>query len=310
MTRRTSSVARSAAVLATWWLLVVPVIAEAQELVPAAYTPAPVGVNLVTLAAGYSSGDVTFDPSLPVEDGSASITAGSISYSRTFGAFGRSANATVIVPCVTGRIDGLLLGEYAFAERTGPADLALRFGVNLFGAPAMDGATFRSFRPRTLVGASLLVRCPTGEYDSSKLINIGTNRWAFKPEIGVVHVVGRWAFDGYLGGWLFTDNTDFFGGTTRSQDPIYSTEAHVRHRIDPRLWASLDVNFWRGGVTEVDGAERDDLQSNSRVGLTVAWQVARQHGLRLAYSRGALTRIGGDFDSIGLSYSYSWMGER
>jgi hypothetical protein len=52
----------------------------------------------------------------------------------------------------------------------------------------------------------------------------------------------------------------------------------------------------------------DDLQRNSRVGLTVAWQVTGRHGLRFAASRGAFTRIGGDFSSIGVSYSYSWMG--
>ena len=147
-----------------------------------------------------------------------------------------------------------------------------------------------------------------GEYDSSKLINIGTNRWTLKPELGFVQVVGRWAFDVYLGGALFTTNHAFFGGQTREQDPIVQTQAHVRFLIRPTLWAAVDGNFWRGGRTTIDGVERDDLQRNSRIGLTVSWQAARHHGLRLAASRGALTRIGGDFDSCGLSYTYSWLG--
>ena len=279
----------------------------AQELVPAAYTPAPVGGNLVTVTAGYSSGDLSFDPSLPGEDASARISAWSVGYGRSFGFFGRAATVTVIAPYVVGDVEGVYIGEQTSVERSGAADAVLRFGVNLFGVPAMDREAFGSYRPRTLLGASLLVRAPTGEYDPTKLINIGANRWGFKPEVGVAHVAGKWAFDAYLGGWFFTDNLDFYGGKTRFQDPILSTQAHVRYRVSPEFWAALDGNFWKGGGTKVDGVANDDLQSNSRVGLTVAWQVAPRHGLRLAASRGAFTRIGGDFTSIGLSYSYTWM---
>jgi len=284
--------------------------AAAQELVPAAYTPAPTGVNLVSLAAGYSSGAVAFDPSLPVEDVKAGISVGSLTLGRTFGLLGRSANVTVIMPFVQGSLKGLYLGEYTEVDRSGLGDAVLRFAVNLYGAPAMDPAAFASYRARTLVGASLMVRAPTGQYDSSKVINIGANRWAFKPQVGIARVVGRWAFDAYLGGWFFTDNTEFLGGATRSQRPILSTEAHARFRVNPALWCALDVNYWRGGQTDIDGAVADDLQANSRVGLTLAWQVAPRHGLRLAVSRGAFTRIGGDFDTIGVSYTYAWMARR
>jgi hypothetical protein len=280
---------------------------SAQELVPGAYTAAPVGVNLVTLSAAYNSGDLSFDPSLPIEDASARISAGSIGYARTFGLFGRAANITLIAPYLVGDLEGLYVGEQTSVKRSGRADAVIRFGVNLLGAPAMDLEAFRGHRQRTLLGASLLVRAPTGEYDSSKVINIGTNRWGFKPEIGVVHVVGKWGFDAYLGGWFFSDNTDFYGGKTRIQDPILSTEAHARYFVSSKVWASLDANFWRGGRTTVEGVGNDDLQRNARVGLTLAWQVAPRHGLRFAASRGAITRIGGDFTSIGVSYGYSWM---
>jgi hypothetical protein len=158
-----------------------------------------------------------------------------------------------------------------------------------------------------MIGASLSVIAPTGEYDSSKLINIGTNRWAFKPEIGVVHVMGRWALDAYVGGSFFTDNTDFYGGSTREQDPIFSTQLHVRYLFKPGLWGAVDGNFWRGGQSTVDGSANDDEQRNSRVGLTLSKSLGRSHSLRVAASRGAITRIGGDFTSIGVSYGYSWI---
>jgi len=259
------------------------------------------------MGAGFSSGDLSFDPSLPVEDASARISAWTLSYGRTFGLFGRASTVTLIAPYMVGDLEGRYIGEQTSVELSGFADVGVRLGVNLFGAPAMDRQAFAGYRPRTLIGASLNVRAPTGEYNPSKLINIGANRWGFKPQVGIVHVTGHWAFDVYVGGWLFTENSDFNGGRTRTQDPIFSTQAHVRYLVARNFWTALDGNFWRGGTTSVDGLANDDLQRNSRVGLTVAWQVAPQHGLRLAGSFGAFTRIGGKFTSVGVSYSYNWM---
>ena len=279
----------------------------AQELVPAAYTPAPYGVNLLSLASSYNTGDLAFDPSGPIEDASGRIMASTLGYARTLKIAGRSANVGIIVPYVTGHLEGLYFGQEAFADRSGLGDLAVRCAVNLYGAPAMGPREFAAFRPRTLIGTSLSLRAPTGQYDPTKLINIGTNRWAFKPEVGFVQVIGRWAVDGYIGGWFFTDNTDFLGGLRREQDPIFSTEVHLRYAFSAKLWGSLDANFWRGGQTTLEGAVSDDLQRNSRVGTTCAVRVGRNHSLRFAASRGAITRIGGDFGSIGISYGYSWM---
>ncbi len=255
--------------------------AGAQELVPAAYTPAPYGVNLLTFASQYRTGNVTFDPALPIEDASAWVTASSVGYARTLGIGGQSANIGVIVPYVVGHIEGILAGDFAFADRSGLGDLGLRFAVNLYGAPAMSPQEFLSFKPGTMIGTSLTVIAPTGEYDPSKLINIGTNRWAFKPEIGVVHVMGRWALDAYVGGSFFTDNTNFYGGSTREQDPIFSTQLHVRYLFKPGLWGALDGNFWRGGRSTVDGNVNDDKQHNSRVGATLSIRLGPQHSLGL-----------------------------
>jgi len=282
---------------------------SAQELVPAAYTPAPYGINFLSVAAVYNSGDLAFDAAGPIEDASAKILASTLGYARTLNVAGRSANLGVIVPYVLGDLEGIYLGEQAYAERSGLGDLGFRCAVNLLGAPAMSPKEFSTFRPRTLIGASLVVRAPTGQYDSSKLINIGANRWGFKPEVGIVHVMGRWALDAYLGGWFFTDNSDFFGGLTRKQDPMISTQFHVRYLIKPGLWAAIDGNFWRGGQTTVNGVVNDDKQHNSRVGATVSIRLGRSQSLRVAASRGAITRIGGDFSSIGVSYGYSWVGK-
>jgi len=281
--------------------------ASTQELVPAAYTPAPYGVNLLSLATTYNSGDLAFAPSVPIEDANANIFASTLTYARTLKVAGRSATVTVIAPYVIGDLEGIYIGEPASAERSGIGDVVFRGGINLYGGPAMSPKEFSTYRPRTLIGTSLIVSGPTGQYDSSKLINIGTNRWGFKPEIGVVHVMGRWAIDAYVGGWFYTDNTDFFGGSTREQDPILSAQVHVRYLFKKGFWGAIDGNFWRGGQTTVDGTVNDDKQNNSRVGLTVSKSLGRSHSLRIAASRGAITRIGGDFSSIGVSYGYSWV---
>ena len=279
---------------------------SAQELIPAAYTPAPVGVNFVGLSLTSNRGDVAFDPSGPIDEAVADIGVSMFTYARTFGFFGRSATATYILPYVVGDIEGLYLGEPAAANRSGTGDSLFRLGVNLYGAVAMKQPEFATFRPKTLIGASLFVSAPTGQYDPTRLINIGTNRWGVKPEIGVVHIMGRWAIDAYVGAWFYTENTDFFGGTTRRQDPIYSSQVHLRFLIRPGLWTAFDANYWHGGKATIDGVGSDDLQNNSRVGLTLSWNVGKGHNLRFAVSRGAFTRVGGDFDSFGVSYGFSW----
>jgi hypothetical protein len=261
---------------------------------------------MVSLATFYSSGEVNFEPSAPIEDASARISSNLATYATTFGFLGRSANLTVAAPFISGDLEGKYLGRPDSVSRTGFADAGLRFGLNLLGAPAMNGEEFAAWAPETMIGASLSIRAPTGQYDAEQLINIGTNRWAFKPEIGLVHPMGRFAIDFYVGAWLFTTNANLFGGSTQSRAPILSTEAHLRFDAGESVWLSLDANFWNGGRTTVDGVRSNDRQRESRIGGTVAVDLARGHTLRLAASIGALTRVGGNFDSIGLSYAFSW----
>jgi hypothetical protein len=165
-----------------------------------------------------------------------------------------------------------------------------------------------SWRQATTIGASLSVMAPIGEYDHTKVINLGGNRWSFKPEIGLSHRVGpRWIFDLYGGVWLFTDNDDF-QGRTREQDPIWNAQLHVSYNIRPRLWAAFDANFYEGGRTTVDGVEKADLQRNSRVGITFSAPLSRRQSFKFTYSRGAISTIGADFDAFAVAYQYLWGG--
>jgi hypothetical protein len=264
-------------------------------------------VGLLTIASTLNDGDVAFDPSVPVEDARATIDVSAVGYGRTLRVAGRSAQIGVLLPYSFGNLEGLYLGQFQKVRRSGLVDPTLRFGINLFGAPAMTLKQFAAYRTRTNVGASLTVQAPLGQYDSAKLINLGNNRWAFKPELGLTHARGRWTFEAYVGVGLFTDNTDFLHGGRREQAPILSSQLHVLYTLRPRLWVGVDTNFWTGGRVTVNGTENQVQLKNSRVGVTFVTPVGRHQSLRLAYSRGAYTTIGGDFNSFGASYSYSWV---
>jgi len=287
-------------------LLLCAVALHGQELAPGAYAAAPVGVNVIVLANTLQGGDLTFDPSAPIEDGKATINASSLGFARTLDVAGRSAQIAIGLPYVLGNVEGIYIGEFTKVHRSGIGDPRLRFGINLYGAPAMNLKEFAGHRQRTSIGASLNVVIPAGQYDPAKLINIGSNRWSFKPEIGVTHRFGKWTVEYFGGAWMFTDNDNFFGGRLRKQDPIGSTQFHFTRTFRPRLWVAFNANFYFGGRTTVDDTKNLDLQTNSRVGVTLAVPVARRQSIKIAFSRGAYTSIGADFNAIGISYQYLW----
>ena len=281
-------------------------LAAAQTLEPRAYSANPTGANFALGGYTYQTGSVVFDPTLPITDVSASLNSGALGYVRTFGLFGRSANAGVVVPYVWGSAEGNVGEDRRRITRSGFADLQLRFGANLIGAPAVTPREFAAKPPGTTLGFSLFVSAPSGEYDSTKLVNIGSHRWAFKPELGLSHPAGRWVFELYAGAWFFTENTSFFGGGTRSQAPIGTIQTHVSYTIRPRMWVAVDGTYYTGGRTTVNGRLNSDLQSNSRIGITAAVPVTRRSSIKVAWSRGARTSIGADFTTYAATYQLLW----
>ena len=296
----------AAITLATMVCLCVPAGAFAQELEPGAYWPLPKGLNIVTVVNSFNWGDVAFDPAVPIDEASARINTTALSLTRAFGLAGRSANLGVSVPIVGGHIEGLYLGTPAEVDRFGLGDLRVRLGVNVYGAPAMTPQAFASYLQKTIVGVSVVVVPPLGEYDSTKLINLGTNRWSFKPDIGFSRTRGRWVLEGMAGVWLFTDNDEFFGGRTREQDPIVNLQAHLTYRFTRSMWLAGDANFFTGGRTTIGGQQNLDLQKNSRIGATFSTAIGRSQAIRMAVSRGAYTTIGADFTAIAVGYNYAW----
>ena len=306
--RSDKSVRPTLSFLAIAWSLLIVSNAAAQELAPRAYWPAPVGINVALLAYQRNSGDIVIDPSLPITGVQSEIDYLQVGYQHYFSLFGRTAAAQFSLPYADGFTEGMIDGQFRQRSTAGLTDARFRIMINLRGAPAMDAAAFRSLRqdPKTIVGASILVQAPTGAYDSDRLINLGTNRWAVKPALGmIVPLHPTWLFEIEVGAWLFGDNEDFLG-ETRKQDPIVSTEIHLIKRFRPGFWASLDANYYTGGDTRIGDEFRDDLQRNSRAGVTLVIPINGRHALRAGFSTGISTRSGGDFEMYSLTWAYAW----
>ncbi len=289
----------------------------AQDLAPRAYVITPLHSNAVTVTWTFYDGSINFNGALPVADATGTYSVPILSYYHSFNFFGRSANVVATLPYGVGNFRGTVNGAGEHLYRSGLVDSVFRVSVNLKGAPAMPVQEFVKWKQKMLLGASLKVIAPTGQYDPTKLINWGTNRWSFKPEFGYSQRWGKVVLDGYLGVWFFTTNSDFWsrniyyaGTRSQSQEPIGSLEGHLGYDFKPRLWASLDGNFWFGGKTKVNGVENPlSEQQNSRLGGTVGIPITKHQSLKFAYSNGTYIRFGGNYQNVTAAWQYSWFGK-
>jgi hypothetical protein len=293
-------------------------LCHAQDLAPRAYLITPLHANAVTLTFSYFNGNIEFNQAIPITDASGNPKLEILSVYHALNFFGRSSNITAFLPYGFGHTEGNVNGTQGRIYRSGLLDAGFRFSVNLKGGPAMSPKEFRSWRQKTIIGASLTVVAPTGQYDPTRLINQSANRWAFKPELGVSHRWGAWVLDGYGGVWFFTTNPEFFshnrinpGTVTQSQEPVGAFEGHLSYEVknNPRFWVSLDGNFWFGGRTSLNGVENQlTLQANSRIGATAAVPITNHQSLKFSVSDGAYIRYGGNYQNVSVAWQYSWLG--
>jgi hypothetical protein len=291
-------------------LLLSPCPARGQELEPRAYAANPVNIGFALAAFGHSSGDVLLDPTVPISDVSAKLESLALGGGGTFALFGRTASVSAVLPYAWGTISGNVGEAASSIERSGLADARLRFSINLVGGPALPLAAFAKRKPATIVGASLLTSIPTGEYAPDKLINLGTNRWGFKPEVGLSHPAGPWTLELYTGCWFFTRNSSYFGGHAKDVRPLLSVQSHVAYTFKPRLWLAADGTFYTGGRSVLDGQPGTERQESTRVGLTLSLPVWRTHSIKASWSTGATVRLGGNFDTISLAWQTTFLGKR
>ena len=282
--------------------------AIAQELEPRAYANAPVGLNFVIGGYAHTQGDVIVDPAITLDNADVEIDALVLGYARSFGLLARSAKFDVTVPYAS--LDGTADFRGTHHERSvdGFGDPRVHFSVNIHGAPALSMSEMSSYRQKLIVGLSLSAWIPIGRYESDRLINIGTNRWALKPEIGISQAVGRWILEAAGAVPLYADNDRFLGARQRSQDPVYSIQGGAIRTFPSGIWLALFGTYYTGGRTRIDGISRRELQENSRLGLTLSLPVDRRNSIKLYANTGVSTRTGTDFDAIGMAWQHRWGG--
>jgi hypothetical protein len=284
----------------------------AQDLDPRAYVRIPVNVTVVIAGFGYSHGGIVTDATLPLEDLQAKIGSPSLGVVHSFSLFHRTAQVSAALPYAWGEASALVAGDQQSTTRSGLGDMRLRFSWLLIGAPAATLGEVAKASRKTILGASLSILTPTGQYFPEKLINLGTSRWAFKPELALSQPLGkRWLIDFYSGIWFFTRNDSFYpGSSVRTQDPLGSFQGHISYNIQPLVWVAFDCTFYTGGRSSIDGVEMDDRQSNSRIGATLVLPVKKRHSIKFAFSTGAIIRSGADFTSISVGWQTTFLGNQ
>ena len=299
---------RNMCALAAYAAIAVSTVARAQGIEPRAYSNAPVGVNFLIAGYAYSRGSLEFDTDLPLTDARLHTSNTVAAYVRALDLWGKSGKFDVVVPYTWLSGSAEYNGQPVQRRVSGFADPAFRLSVNFYGAPALPLDEFASYQQDLIVGASLQVSPPWGQYDDSRIVNIGANRWSIKPQIGISKAVGPWTLELTTAATLFTDNRDFYGGNTRSQDPLYSIQAHTIYNFRSGIWGSLDATYFTGGRSKLNGVLSSDLQQNWRVGATLALPIDIHNSIKLYASSGVSARTGNNFDLLGVAWQYRWGG--
>jgi hypothetical protein len=280
--------------------------ADAQEAEPRSYTNTPIGVNFLIAGYVYAQGKIAFDPSTAIADTKFHSNTEVLAYVRSFDVGGQSAKFDVIVPASSFSAQGIVNGQPREREMSGLGDPRFRVSFNLLGAPALSAKDFANYKQDLIVGVSLQVSAPLGQYDDSKLLNLGNNRWSFRPELGISKAWGPWTFEVAPSVTFFSNNTDFVGGNTFAQAPIYAVQGHILYNFQSGVWMALDGVYFAGGRTALNGVKSDNEQASTRAGFTLALPIDTHNSLKLSASAGITTRTGSEFSAVGVAWQYRW----
>ena len=283
----------------------------AQDLEPRRWSHLPTGLNVFGVGTGRTDGDIFFDPVLRIEDATFELYGLGASYVRTFDWFGRSSRLDVLVPYANGRWEGLLDGAYASRRRDGFGDPRLRISMNLYGAPALSGREFAQYRQdnsvNTTVGAALAVTLPLGEYNRDWLINLGSNRYTLRPQIGVLHQRRQWQFEVTGSVFLFQDNDEFWQGTVLEQDPLWFIQGHAIYGFKPGWWISLSGGYAYGGEAFINGVAKNNEARSSYWAVSLGLPISARQSLKFTYvTSDTHIRAGANTDGLAAAWSINW----
>jgi hypothetical protein len=279
----------------------------AQFTDPRNYDNAPVGINQIELEYAYARSNASVDTSLVVAGAKLNLNAGTIDYTRYFSFIHRMAWVEATVPLAG--LGGSVTGTNIHGSSTGTGDSSYEFATLLKGGPALSVAQFASYKPTTTLGVSLTVTTPTGLYNSDKLLNLGSDRWSFKPEIAVSHPFGpeqKWKFDAYVNAYFYTDNSSYLGKEILRQQALTGLEGHISYSFTNSLWASVDTRYSFRGDTLVDGVNENNGQQNFTLGSELNVSLNPKNSLVFEFAKALVHQNGPAYTGFAVKYSYTW----
>ena len=267
-------------------------LTEAQAQMPARfYLKSLSDGNAVPVIFNSISGNTNpFDPAHTVTPGAQFDASMALAgYAHTFELFDRAAMAAVILEM--GRISGdvTVAGRSVNQSASGFGDPMLEFTINLIGPPAQKNIPdVLRYQPGFSLDLLVDLGLPIGEYDSSRLLNLGQNRWYGRVGMPVIWQLGDWVpgrrttLEFLPSIWLFGDNNDYFGGQTLKTDPLFQLDAHLTRDFTQNIWGSLDAAWYYGGQASVNGVAGEKL-NNVALGLTLGYTINDNINLTLGY---------------------------
>ena len=278
----------------------------AQEIEPRNYAVVPKNMNVIGLSGSISHGDVVADVTTLVKGLTITSTAVSLVYVHTFSVFQKLSRVQVTMPFVFINAGATIYGMDTVGPRAGFADARIRIGMNLIGSPVMAAKDFQKFREETVLGLSLVFSVPIGQYGPENLVNIGTNRWGVKPELGFSKRQGSWYLEMYAGVWFFTENQEYLKDLTMVSNPLLSFQGHISYNFKNKSWVGINGGYSVGGTTNLEGMDRDDGQSNFRLGATYSKPIDKRNSLKFLFNTGIAVRAGQNYTAFTIIYQYSW----
>ena len=281
---------------------------HADEIEPRSFSNTPVGINFLIGAYAYTQGGLSAGASTPLSNANLTAHNTALAYVRSLDLWGQSGKFDIVLPYTWLSGSAEYAGTPITRETQGLSTPSLRLSMNFLGAPALSLKEFADYKQDIIVGGSLRLGLPDGEYNADKIVNLGTNRWYIKPELGMSKAWDAWTLELSTAATFFSDNNDYFGGHTLAQDPLYSFQGHVIYNLERGMWLAVTGTYFTGGRTHLDGVSGDDLQASTRAGITFAKPIDRHQSIKLNATTGLSIRTGTDFDSIGIAWQYRWGG--
>ena len=280
---------------------------QAQDLEPRFLSSLPLKTNFAGTAYGYSTGDIQLNSQV-IKNLNAKLNSVVGFYGRSFKLLNKPAKLDIVSTYSFGNLNALVSKVDTTVYKNGLHDPAFRVSMILIGEKALSPQEFKTREKKKFkLGAALKIKAPIGQYDDTKLINMGSNRWGFQVKVaGSYLLTKKIVLELHVDSWFFTENTSFNNGQSLTQKPLLSSQLHVAYIFNPKLWISASAGQVAYGETSINDIGQDNYQKNSKYGITASYRLSKLGSLKFVVTNGIYTAGGADFTTYLFAYSFLW----